>query len=164
MVSSCSTVVSTDLKTDTSEAYNAKYSGGVTIVFSKKLYLSDTGSNNTQVFKPIYLTDLSTAIQKGGISINAVATANTVGGGSVKAKLSTPVQQCQSVTFEFTNIKVGTSINFVSDISDEYGNSHYNDPLTLKFTLPDRPNINHTLYKPYFAVVQTSTWGGSNAG
>lgn len=160
-VSSCRTSVSTDLKDTTASAYNATYSGNVTITFTKKLFLSTTSGNNTQTFTPIYLADLTTAIQKGGVSILAVAS-STPAGGTVKAVLSSPVQQCQAVTFEFTNIKVGTTINFVTDICDEYGNAHYNDPLTLTFTLPATPNVNGTLYKPFFGVEQTNTWGGSN--
>ncbi|BAL01186.1 putative surface layer protein [Oscillibacter valericigenes Sjm18-20] len=162
-VSSCRTSTYTELKSDTADAYNASYDGSVTVTFTKKLFLSITTDDNKQIFKRIYLSDISDAIDAGGISILAVATSNPAGIGTVNTVLSTDVQQCQTVTFKFSGIKVGTTINFVTDICDEYGNAHYNDPLTLTFTLPDAPNVNSTLYKPYFIVEQVNTWGGSNA-
>lgn len=157
MVDACSTSIGSELFDNVAAAYNGTYSGTVTVNFNKAIYLLEQ-SAGTQKFTPVYLTDIGAAVAAGGVSINGVTTYSATG---IKANIipnaaADNLSPCESVTFTFTGIKAGSTISFRSTLCDQYGNNHKNAALVLTLTLPDRPNVNNQLYRPYFTV--TPAW------
>ena len=157
MVDACSTSITTTLSDNVSGAYNNTYDGTVTVNFNKALYLLEQ-SAGTQKFTPVYLTDIGAAVAAGGVSINGVTTYSATG---IKANIvpnaaAENLSPCESVTFTFTGIRAGSTISFRSTLCDQYGNNHKNAALVLTLTLPDKPNVNNQLYRPYFTV--TPAW------